>query len=101
MTNATINGKRQLMSIYEKAKLLNVSRIPGEAGYVVSSGSDPRKSYRVSEDCQHCNCDAYGRCSHLIAAGLFRSEEYHVSTEPIYGTCGHLARRADRSCGCC
>ncbi len=23
------------------------------------------------------------------------------TAEPIYGTCGHLARRADRSCGCC
>ena len=41
-----------------------------------------------------------------IAAFLARAEQAKIvkgweNDAPIYGTCGHLAKRADRSCGCC
>ena len=75
MTYATINGKRREMSIYEKAMLLNVSRIEGEKGFVVTSGSDPRKAYRVSEDARTCTCQSYTLCCHKIAAKNRLDEE--------------------------
>ena len=75
MTTATINGKRKSISMSEKATLLSVSQIEGEPGYIVSSGSDKSKSYRVSEDVQHCNCEAWGTCSHRIAATTFKASQ--------------------------
>lgn len=85
MTQATVNGKQVKMTMWEKATLLNVSQIPGEPGYSVSSGSDEHTSYRVSEDCGTCRCDAYGMCCHRIAARAFKA-----SRQPSRpATCDH------------
>ena len=77
MTQATINGKKVSMTVYQKAKLLNVSRIAGEEGFIVSSGSDPHTSYRVTENCRFCSCQTESafKCSHRIAADWRRTEE--------------------------
>lgn len=75
MTQTMINGKSVRLSMADKAKLLQVSQIAGEAGYIVSSGSTANKSYRVSDDCSQCNCESYGQCSHKIAAHTFKMSQ--------------------------
>ena len=74
MTTYTLAGSRQELTISEKAALLVVSVIVGMSGvFAVSSGSRKNVVYQVRHDGRHatgCNCQAYGRCSHMIAVDL-------------------------------
>ena len=76
MANMRIDNKTVRMNKFQKAKLLHVSQIEGEPGYIVSSGTEPHKSYRVSEDCTECNCDTHGLCSHMIAAYTYVMSQF-------------------------
>jgi hypothetical protein len=91
MATMIINNKPVRMNKFQKARLLNVSQIEGEPGYVVSSGTEPHKSYRVSADCTECNCDAHVPCSHLIAAYTYWMESHTRAPRCIYCAMNHYA----------
>jgi hypothetical protein len=79
MTKTTVNGKRVVMTIEEKAALLQVFDIGEEGRLAVTSGSDPNRAYVVRHDghrCQYCPCGAYTpRCAHRVAGDWYLEEQ--------------------------
>ena len=79
MTTINLNGKRVVMSIEQKARLLTVFDIHEEGRLAVTSGSDPNSAYVVRHDghrCQYCPCGAYtSQCAHRIAADWYLEEQ--------------------------
>jgi hypothetical protein len=98
MTTATINNKRVSLTVYAKAALLSVFEVPGQEGYIVSSGSDAHKAYHVSADGNACRCDSRVLCSHRIAVRRYKEEQ---NTPLRSEVCGHLVKmNIHRHCGC-
>lgn len=101
MTTATIENKKVSLSVYAKAALLSVFEVPGQAGYIVTSGSDAHKAYQVSEDGRACNCESRVLCAHRIAAMRYK-EEQSTPKGPLFSEiCGHRVKsNIHRHCGC-
>lgn len=78
MTTATFEGKRVILSIEDKARMLKVIDIGEENCLAVPSGSNPRNAYVVQHDSKHavyCPCAArVPNCAHRIAV------DWHLET---------------------
>lgn len=84
-------------------------KITHEVFYMVKSDSSEeyyRLTWNESAARYQCSCPATKPCKHMRAVSDIQQAKAeqaaaNIVAEPTYGTCGHLARRADRSCGCC
>ncbi len=93
-TMLTRNYKRISLSMEEKARSLKViANLPELAGneLAVTSGSKANAAYVVThngKNAVHCPCDAYGRCSHLIAADWHLEAKNRAMAESLFDLCG-------------
>lgn len=74
MTTATLLGKRTLMTIEDKARLLRTFEIGEEGRLAVTSGSNPHNAYVCHHDGRtitHCPCKASGNCAHKVAGNWY------------------------------
>lgn len=81
MTTVTINGKRVVMTITEKARMLEVIDIHEENVLAVRSGSDPKTAYGVQHDGTHahyCPCKSRVKCAHRIAVEMYLKAAYRA-----------------------
>jgi type IV secretory pathway VirB9-like protein len=70
MTTATFEGRRIVLSIAEKARMLKVIDIGEENCFAVPSGTDPRKAYAVQHDGKrstYCPCPSRVYCAYRLA----------------------------------